>query len=41
MTSTGITAIIDQMIEIKKAQSGVLAGIEAISKLLRWHEIDW
>jgi hypothetical protein len=40
ITSTGIAAIIGQMIEIKKAQSGVLGGIAGIHKLLRWGEID-
>jgi hypothetical protein len=40
MESTGIAGIIDQMIEIKKAQSGVLAGIAGIHKLLRRAEID-
>jgi hypothetical protein len=38
--STGIAAIIGQMIEIKKAQSRVLGRIALIHKLLSWPEID-
>jgi hypothetical protein len=39
-TSTGIAAIISQMIEFKKAQSGELPGIAGIHRLLRWPDID-
>jgi hypothetical protein len=35
MKSTGIAAIIIQMTEIEKAQSGVFAGIAGIHELLR------